>query len=62
MEFIKNNLIILSSSAINLKNIRKDFLDNLFKVTQDSLNDKDITDHDRYILYHKLDVLKEIRV
>ena len=61
MEFIKNNLIILSSSAINLKNIRKDFLDNLFKVTQDSLNDKDITDHDRYILYHKLDVLKEIR-
>ena len=62
IEFIENNLVILSSSAINLKNISKEFLDNLFKTTQDSLNKQNITDHDRYILNHKLDALKEVRV
>ena len=61
IEFIENNLVILSSSAINLKNISKEFLDNLFKTTQDSLNNQNITDHDRYILNHKLDALKETR-
>ncbi len=62
IEFTQDNLVILSSSAMNLKNISKEFLDNLFKTTQDSLNDQKITDHDRYILNHKLDVLKEIRL
>ena len=61
IEFNDNNLVILSSSAVNLKNINKEFLDNLFKITQDSLSSKDITDHERYVLNHKLDVLKEIR-
>tara|TARA_B100001750_G_scaffold129551_1_gene103004 strand:+ start:32 stop:427 length:396 start_codon:yes stop_codon:yes gene_type:complete len=61
IEFNKDNLVILSSSAMNLKNISKEFLDNLLKTTQDSLNKQDITDHDRYILNHKLDVLKEVR-
>ena len=61
IEFIEDNLVILSSSAMNLKNISKEFLDNLFKTTQDSLNKQNITDHDRYILNHKLDVLKEVR-
>jgi len=60
IEFMENNLVILSSSAINLKNINKEFLDNLVKTTQDSLSIKNITDHDRYILNHKLDVLKEM--
>jgi len=62
IEFVKNNLVILSSSATNLKNISKEFLDNLLKTTQDSLNSQDITDHDRYILNHKLDALKEVRL
>jgi len=62
IEFVKNNLVILSSSATNLKNISKEFLDNLLKTTQDSLNIQDITDHDRYILNHKLDALKEVRL
>ena len=60
IEFIQDNLVILSSSAVNLKNISKEFLDDLLKNTQDSLNAQNITDHDRYILNHKLDVLKEV--
>ena len=47
---------------MDLKDISKEFLDNLLKITQDSLNNQDITDHDRYILNHKLDALKEVRV
>ena len=62
IEFTEDNLVILSSSAMNLKNISKEFLENLLKTTQDSLNNQDITDHDRYILNHKLDALKEVRV
>ena len=62
IEFVEDNLVILSSSATNLKNISKEFLDNLLKTTQDSLNIQDITDHDRYILNHKLDALKEVRL
>ena len=62
VEYFNDSLIVLSVSAINVKNISKDFLDNLNKDTQDKLSDKDITDHDRYVLNHKLDVLKEIRV
>ena len=62
IEFNKDNLVILSSSAMDLKDISKEFLDNLLKITQDSLNSQDITDHDRYILNHKLDALKEVRI
>ena len=62
VEYFNNSLVVLSASAINVKNISKEFLDNLSKHTQDKLADKDITDHERYVLNHKLDVLKEIRV
>ena len=62
VEYFKDGLVILSVSAINVKDISKEFLDNLNKDTQDQLTDKDITDHERYVLHHKLDVLKEIQV
>ena len=62
VEYFNDSLVVLSASAINLKNVSKELLDNLNKDTQDKLADKDITDHDRYVLNHKLDVLKEIRV
>ena len=62
VEFSNDSLVVLSASAINVKNLSKEFVDNLNKDTQNKLTDKNITDHDRYILNHKLDVLKEIRV
>ena len=61
VEFFDNNLVVLSASAISVKDLSKEFIDNLNKDTQDKLADKNITDHDRYVLNHKLDVLKEIR-
>ena len=62
VEYFNDSLVVLSATAINVKNVSQGFLDNLSKDTQDKLTDKDITDHDRYVLNHKLNVLKEIRV
>ena len=62
VEYFNDSLIVLSVSVINVKNISKEFLDNLSKNTQDKLADKNITDYDYYVLNHKLDVLKEIRI
>ena len=62
VEYFNDSLVVLSASAINVKDLSKEFVDNLNKDTQNKLADKNITDHDRYILNHKLDVLKEIRV
>ena len=62
VEYFYDSLVVLSASAINVKDLSKEFVDNLNKDTQDQLTDKNITDHDRYVLNHKLDALKEIRV
>jgi len=62
VEYFNDSLVVLSASVINVKNISKEFLDSLNKDTQDKLADKNITDHDRYMLNHKLDLIKEIRV
>ena len=62
VEYFNDSLVVLSASAINIKDLSKDFVDNLNKDTQNKLTDKNITDHDRYVLNHKPDVLKEMRV
>ena len=61
-EFFGENLVILSASAINVKDLSKEFLNNLQKETEDMLSKENINDQDRYILNHKIDVIKEIRV
>ena len=62
VEFFNDALVILSSSAINIKDLSKEFIEKLHKKTEAELADKNITDHDRYVLNHKLDAIKEIRV
>ena len=62
VEYFNDNLIVLSASVVNLKDLSREFVDNLNKDTQDKLGDKNITDHERYVLNHKLDALKEIQV
>ena len=55
-------MVILSSTAENIKNLSQEFIKTLSKDAEDKLLQKDITDHDRYMLNHKIDALKEIRV
>ena len=60
VEFFNDILVILSSSAVNTKNLSKQFIDNLNVETNEKLSKKDINDRERYILNHQLDALKEI--
>ena len=62
VEYFNDNLVVLSVSAINIKDLSKEFLDNLNKDTKNKLAEGDIADHDRYILNHKLDAIKDIRI
>ena len=43
VEFFNNTLILLSASVINLKNLSKEFLDNLTKEAKEMLNKENIT-------------------
>tara|TARA_Y100000590_G_scaffold334148_1_gene380175 strand:- start:130 stop:525 length:396 start_codon:yes stop_codon:yes gene_type:complete len=61
VEHFNNSLILLSASATNTKDLSKDFLNNLIKDVEEKLKNKDINDHECYILNHKLEVIKNIR-
>ena len=62
IEHFNNNLIVLSGSVINKKELSRDYLDNLNKETEKELSKKDISDGNRYILNRKLDIIKEIKI
>ena len=62
IEFFNNNLVVLSTSVLSVKDISKEFLDDLNQETSKKLENQDISDHDRYILNQKLDILKDIRI
>ena len=62
VEYFNDSLVILSSTAENIKNLSQEFIKTLSKDAEDKLLQKDITDHDRYMLNHKIEALKEIRV
>ena len=54
IEFLNNNLVILTASASNVKDLTREYIEDLSKNTSERLLDKNISDHDRYILNHKL--------
>ena len=62
IEYSKDKLIILSTSVINRKNLSKDFINNLNQEIEKQLSKEDITDHERYVLNHKLSTIQELRI
>ena len=62
VEYFNDSLVVLSASAMNIKDLTKNYVDNLSKEAQEKLEDKNISDPDRYILNHKIDVLKGINI
>ena len=62
IEFYNNNLTILSSKIINIKNLNKDMIDQLITETEKILNDKKLNDDDRYLASHKIDVLRSLNL
>ena len=60
VEFVKNVLLILTSTARNLNDLSKNEISELIKDTNDFLQKNNINDKDKYIASHKIDCLREI--
>ena len=60
IEFKDNNLSILTSLILNLKDIDKEKISEIQKSAEDELNKSDINDQEKYLLDQKLEVLKSI--
>ena len=59
VEFSNNNLLILTSTIKDLKNLNKDLVENLVQEAKKKLNDKSTSDKEKYIISYKIEALKE---
>ena len=62
VEFKENSLSILTSSIFNLKNIDKNYINNSISEAEKELNKQEIDDQKRFLLNHKVEVLKSLSV
>ena len=60
VEFSDNNLLILTSTAKDLKNMEKNSINDLIDQAEKKLKDSDLSDKDKYVMSYKIDTLKEI--
>ncbi len=60
IEFKNNNLSILTSLILNLKDIDKVKISEIQKSTEEELGNSEISDQERYLLDQKIEVLKLI--
>ena len=60
VEFSNNNLLILTSTAKDLKDFDKALIENLIQEAEKKLSDKNSSDKEKYITSYKIDTLKEI--
>ena len=60
VEFSDNNLLILTSTAKDLKKMEKNFINDLIDQAEKKLKDNGLSDKDKYIMSYKIDTLKEI--
>ena len=62
IEFYNNNLTILSSKIINIKNLNKEKIDQLITETEKILNDEKLNDDNKYLANHKIDILRSLNL
>ena len=60
VEFKNNNLSVLTSSIFNLKDVNKDKIQNLIKITEDETNKSAISDQAKFLADQKIQVLRSI--
>ena len=60
VEFVNNNLLILTSTAKELSEIDKKSLDNMIIEAEKKIISNKITDKEKYLLSYKVDTLKNI--
>ena len=62
VEFKDNSLSILTSSVFNLKNLDKDQITNSIAEAENELSKDEIDDQKKFLLNHKIDVLKSLSI
>ena len=62
VEFHSNNLTILVSKVFKLNELTKENINEMMEKTEQKINNNDLNDKDKFILNHKLDVLRKIPI
>ena len=60
VEFKNNNLSILTSTIFNLKEIKKDHIQDLIKDAEETLNKPSINDQSKFLIDQKIEVLRTL--
>ena len=60
VEFSNNNLLILSATVQSLKDINSEKINSMLKEAEKILSANQVSDKQKYILNHKIDILKQI--
>ena len=61
VEFLKNNLLILTSTAINVERLDIESMEKIILQAEEKMKDSTIKDKDKFVLSHKLETLKQLR-
>ena len=61
VEFVNNNLLILTSAAKNVESFENNFVEESIKSAEEHLKSSNISDKERYLISNKIDVLKDLR-
>jgi len=62
MEFKDNSLSILTSSIHNIKEMKKNSIDESLKDAEKILNNENLDDQERFLINQKIDVLKSLSI
>ena len=60
VEFKNNNLSILTSSIVNIKDLDRDKIDKILKQAENNANITEATDQEKYLVDQKIDTLKSL--
>ena len=60
VEFSKNSLLILTSTAILVSKLNTKTLEALIEESEKKLNDESINDKEKYLMFYKIQTLKQI--
>ena len=60
VEFSKNNLLILSSSAKDLSSLSKKFINEMLGQAESKFQENNLSDKEKYLASYKINTLKEI--
>tara|TARA_B100000586_G_scaffold108646_1_gene77978 strand:+ start:328 stop:714 length:387 start_codon:yes stop_codon:yes gene_type:complete len=60
VEFSNNNLVILSSTIIEVNNLSKEKINKIIEESENQLKQDNLDDKKRYVLSHKVDCLSKI--